>query len=71
MPSEYQQFMSMHLKKAPGSSQPEKMRHVAAMWRARKGGKGKGKGLFAAQKGAGMNSYRQRRLLHDMDTGHG
>ena len=35
--SAYTDFVRKHIKSAPGSSQKEKMRHVAAMWRKQKG----------------------------------
>jgi hypothetical protein len=44
MVSEYNKFVSQHIRSAKGATQKDKMRAVAAMWRARKG---KGKGLMA------------------------
>lgn len=44
MVSEYNKFVSQHIRSAKGATQKDKMRAVAAMWNARKG---KGKGLMA------------------------
>ena len=44
MVSEYNRFVSHHIRSAKGATQKDRMRAVAAMWRARKG---KGKGLMA------------------------
>lgn len=40
--SAYTEFVRSHIRSAPGATQKDKMRAVAAMWRKHKGGRGKG-----------------------------
>ncbi len=42
MPSEYQNFVSAHIRTAPGATQTERMQSVAAMWRNRNQQTGRG-----------------------------
>ena len=48
--SAYTQFVSQHIRSMPGANQKDKMRAVAAKWRALKG-RGKGKGLHLSGRG--------------------
>jgi hypothetical protein len=48
--SSYQQFVSEHIRNAPGANQREKMANVAAMWRKHKAQRGQG--MAAMQGGA-------------------
>lgn len=57
MVSEYNRFVSQHIRSAKGANIKDKMRAVAAMWRARKG---KGKGLQAPV-GRGVMAMRKKR----------
>ena len=52
MVSEYNRFVSQHIRSMPGATQKDKMRAVAAMWRKRKG---KGAGLRTIGRGGRMH----------------
>jgi hypothetical protein len=46
--SSYRAFVKQHIGSAPGKTQPEKMKAVAAAWRRQKGGKGaEGRGFLS------------------------
>lgn len=57
MVSEYNKFVSQHIRSAPGATIKDKMRAVAKAWNARKG---KGKGLQAPV-GRGVMAMRKKR----------